>query len=303
MNQTRRFIAIGLMSHLCAASFPFLAKAALGQLGPYRGALIIYIVAVALGWGVSLYSKSAMRSIGEICTVLSRPKALWTFAGMMALATISVLLFYWGLNQSNPGDFTFVVRLEHLMALLLGIVILGERSRMLNLVGAFVGFSGWLLVVNFSSVQGKALLFALGYIVTSGAASMLAKVMLRWLDDRAFFLLRMSATMATLVVMTLALEMQPVSSKATEWMTLFSTLGGGAVLSLLFLGRYFAMKRISLWLYSSLSATQMVFTPLLAWALGTPLSWQVILGGCVVTLGVTIASLPLQNREAQTQPA
>ncbi len=303
MISYRRAVIIGLSSHLCASCFPFLAKEALGVFGAYRGALFVYIVAVILGWAFCVAIGKSSSSAKTIGTSLCKPKLLGVFLIMMGLATVSVLLFYGGLAQATPGEFTFVVRLEHVMALVLGMAILRERGHMFNLFGAAVGFSGWLLVVNFSSVQGTALWYALGYIVTSGAASMLAKKMLSWIDDLSFFLLRMTATMATLMVMTGLLETHTVSSGDVTKLAVLSTFIGGLVLAMLFMGRYFSMKRVPLWLYSSMSATQMVFTPVLAWALGKPMSWQVILGGCIVTIGVIMVNIPFQKKELEPQMA
>ena len=292
MNNTRKALLLGLLSHLCAASFPFLAKTSLSGLGAYRGALCIYLVAVLFGLllvSATTRLKGCLRSL--IATAASRDSML-AFAAMMILATASVLLFYGGLNQSNPGEFTFVVRLEHLFALVLAFMVLGERTRAIHVFGALLGFSGWILVVNFASVRGIPLWYAIGYIFTSGSASMIAKSMLNRMSDSAFFLLRMSATMVVQIGLTLGLETKAVGYNDLTLQIYLSTALGGVVLAALFLNRYYAMARLPLWWYSGLSATQMVFTPLFAWITGTPLTWQVILGGCVVTLGVSLASVP-----------
>ena len=299
-----RALCLGLFSHLCAASFPFLAKVSLEGLGAYRGAFVIYVVAVTIGWALSIGSRSLSSSkVALIVSALGNGKMLMTFCALMTLATISVLLFYVGLRQSNPGEFSFVVRLEHLFAMLLGFVALGERARIWNVLGALVGFSGWILVVNFGSVQGAALWYAIGYIITSGSSTMLAQLMLRNMDDRAFFLLRMTATMLTLAMMTISLEEKALSSVSNGAGTLVLTIVSGAVLTALFLNRYYAMSRLPLWWYSTLSATQMIFTPLFSWMTGKALTWQVILGGAVVTVGVTLASIPFRPKEPQTVSA
>ncbi len=291
MSTHRKAVLLGLLSHFCAASFPFLAKESLGSFGSYRGALLLYLVAVGISWAVVLGFGNPRTWVRAVRSMLGKREAVLTFTLMMVLATASVMLFYGGLNQAAPGEFTFVVRLEHLWALILGFVVLGERTRAVNVLGALLAFSGWLLVVNFSSVQGTPLLFALGYIVISGSATLLAKKMLRHMDDSAFYLLRMTATMLVQFVLTLTFETQALEQgAATSAGALISTALGGIVLALLFSIRYKAMSNLPLWWYSSLSATQMVFTPIFAWISGKPLTWQVLLGGAIVTIGVSLAS-------------
>jgi len=283
-------------SSLSYALYLVSSKHLLGGSSPFSLGIVAFGGASALLWlHVSLRGWRE-----KLATVSSRLGHLIAIGLVGSTIQVSTLL---GLKFSSPINAAIITRADIGIALLLGLLFLGEKPRGLDLPGALLMIGGALRTIGLGEVNLKLgagdLLFALAALGLALNA-LLIKISLRWLDK--FLVAAFNTGMMFLSSLLLAL--------ASGELGHFPHSPGMAALPLLFAASisayYTSLSHLPIWLARAFTLLQPPLAALLAAVLlGEPLLARqaqgmglLLVGGAMIVWGSKIGQTKREGGEA-----
>lgn len=231
----------------------------------------------------------------------ARDQRLRLFSVCLLIGALHFTLMFWALARS--ADVSSVVILQHTyipMAVVLAIVLLGERVGWRTLAASFIAFAG-VLVIGFDPlVLGQP--EVLGLALLSAFFQALGSIYMRGIKGVSVFNFQAWTaviSLPVLVVLSLVLEDGQLTSISTaSWLHWSSVVYSAVVASLLGHGLfYFLVQRHPV----SAVMPYMLLTPVFGVMFGTLVwgdqpGWRLLLGGFAVLLGILAITLRARSK-------
>ena len=131
-------LATGLLAALCFGLYPVFGKPVTGRLNPST------ILSYALGFGALVLFVTAIPTLD---TLVGLPPGYYALLLLMAVAhtALGYALYTFGIRRLEAGQAAIVATMEAVVAMVLGITLLGEAMTFLKLLGGVLVLSGAVL--------------------------------------------------------------------------------------------------------------------------------------------------------------
>ena len=131
-------LATGLLAALCFGLYPIFGKPVTGRLDPST------ILTYALGFGALVLFVTAIPTLD---TLVGLPPGYYALLFSMALAhtALGYALYTFGIRRLEAGQAAMIATMEAVVAMVLGVVLLGEALTFLKILGGLLVLSGAVL--------------------------------------------------------------------------------------------------------------------------------------------------------------
>ncbi|MGF1472543.1 MAG: DMT family transporter [Rubrobacteraceae bacterium] len=131
-------LATGLLAALCFGLYPIFGKPVTGRLNPST------ILGYALGFGALVL---VLVAIPTLDTLIGLPPGYYALLLVMAVlhTTIGYALYTFGIRRLEAGQAAILATLEAVVAMVLGVALLGEALTFLKVLGGLLVLSGAVL--------------------------------------------------------------------------------------------------------------------------------------------------------------
>lgn len=287
----------GAMSHALAGALPFVAGPALKSLGVFTAASLFYLVSAATVLTALLVSSSLReRCVQAIALVVGSRRCVAMLVLMLLLFSVGMLCYYQGLNSSRRvTEFVFLSRLDWAVQLVVASLLLRENRSCLGWLGAALAICGG-LIASWQSVSGtEALPLGLGYVLASAFAYVAAQKLIAKTSAGFVFAVRTVG----LCLLLLALTEPGKLSSAMVHHALAAVVIAGLLLSGIFVCRFHAMSKHSLWLLAALGPVQIAVAVIVGSLVEGRLSQAALLGAALIACGEFLVAKSLRNDSKQ----
>lgn len=212
--------------------------------------------------------------------------------------TIQLLLLFWGFERTTAIEGTLISSMAPIFVALAGHHFLNDKITKREQIGMFIALIGTLIVVglpkNMTNVWGNILVLLANLVWT--AEAILSKKLLRlnlepFFMTSAFFLIGF----ISMLPIYLLSNHQPITSlPLIGWFGFFYMVFLSGMLAYTFF--YKGQKTIEASEANTFMYLQPVFaTPVAYFWLHEKITWEFLLGGIVITVGVLLATLKLRR--------
>jgi len=260
--------------------------------GPFGGGLTLYLYSTLLLLPIFAWEKERAGLRDTVNSMLDSIRGRWTVVAALGFGALSAVVFYVGLaSASNPTVFGAVSKLDAMLPFLLAIFILKEKPNGRVIFGAALAFAAGVLVVSFGNLEVGAALGALLFMILSATAITATKEALKrqLISPNGLVYLRQILVLTVLLALVLLFLSETEADGMNQQFQTRSALIAGALLTLLFVTRFQALKRIKQWEYTTLGAMQPIFMAIIALVAGEPQSLALWIAFSLVALGEFIA--------------
>ena len=131
-------LATGLLAALCFGLYPIFGKPVTGRLDPST------ILTYALGFGALVLFVTAIPTLD---TLVGLPPGYYALLFSMALAhtALGYALYTFGIRRLEAGQTAMIATMEAVVAMVLGVMLLGEALTFLKVLGGLLVLSGAVL--------------------------------------------------------------------------------------------------------------------------------------------------------------
>lgn len=207
---------------------------------------------------------------------------------------LSMTLFFYAIQMTDPAVISFLGRISTLFTVLLGIIVLGERLRRREWVGAAVILSGALLITyRGDAVLLKVFFISLGSSFLYSCTVIIAKRAVSAVSPLTLTLARSGGTASTILLLALVTGRLQFPSPGMLLIIVVGALGGPLISHLLL---YRALALVDASKVSLIGATQPLFVLLYSLALFRTLPDGHQIAGGLLSMGGVAILLSARNK-------
>ncbi len=276
-NQGKGFLYT-IAAAFCAASVYAIGKWVMTNISAVHLVALIFSIA-----SIFMIAWSAVS--GEWRQYLTCSAKGWLMASLFAVVTTIALIAFWtGLKHLDPTVASFIGRLQLLVAILLGVLLLKEHLRPIEIIGGIIVITG-VIVIRFTLNVGLDKWFWVMALsgISFGFVEVTGKLALNYLDPAPLNTFR-NTVVAIVYLLLFAFEETPFLQLGEQWWGVLLIAFAGPVFARFFFLN--ALKNIGVSKSSLINQSQPLMVAAIAavflGTIPTPREW---IGGMIILIG------------------
>ena len=271
------------ISAVCSASVYGIGKWVTGGVSPITNIALSFSIAT-LAMGVLMFPSREWRELSR-CSAKG-----WLWASFFTIGSIAALMAMWtGIKHLDPTVASFIGRLQTVVAVFLGVLLLKERLRAVEIMGGALVLVGIIIIRATLEMELDRWFWVMVCSgVLWGTTESMAAMALRYISPVPLNFVR-NVVVALFYLVLAFFQNEPLFALGKYWWGIIAVALGGPILARLFY--LHAVKRIGVSKTALINQSQPIYVSVIALVvlgtIPTPREWLggiLILAGCIVMI-------------------
>jgi len=283
MSGQRKGYTFTFISAICSASVYGIGKWVTGGVSPVTNIALSFSIAT-LAMGLLMIPSRQWRELSQC------PTKGWLWASFFTIGSIAALMAMWtGIKHLDPTVASFIGRLQTVVAVFLGVLLLKERLRAVEILGGALVLVGIVIIRATLEMELDRWFWVMVCSgVLWGTTESMAAMALRYISPVPLNFVR-NVVVALFYLVLASFQNEPLFALGKYWWGIIAVALGGPILARLFY--LHAVKRIGVSKTALINQSQPIYVSVIALVvlgtIPTPREWLgglLILAGCFVMI-------------------